>query len=77
MAERPMIELPTQIAAARRELELRKRVYPHWITTKRMSQDKADAEIANMEAIIRTLEWLYKHEIEIRAWVAAKKAEAA
>src|SRR4051812_49393638 len=66
-----MIDLPTQIAAAQRELAMRRSVYPHHIERKKLSKEKADAEIANMEAIIRTLEWLYANEEKIRAKVKA------
>lgn len=65
-----MVDLPTQIAAARRELEMRKHVYPHHIERKKMSAEKAAQEIANMEAIIRTLEWLNENEAKIKAKVA-------
>lgn len=71
-----MIDLPTQIAAARRELAMRQSVYPHHIERKKLSAEKAAQEIANMEAIIRTLEWLYANEIEVRAYAAAKKQAA-
>lgn len=65
-----LVDLPTQVAAARRELEMRRRVYPHWVNVKKMGQAKADEEIANMEAIIRTLEWLAENEAKIKARVA-------
>lgn len=35
-------------ACAVRELEMRKRVYPRWVADKRMTQEKADQEIAMM-----------------------------
>lgn len=68
-AEVKVIDLPTQITAARRELAMRKSVYPHHIERKKLSEAKAAEEIANMEAIIRTLEWLYANEDRIRAKV--------
>ena len=36
---------------ASRELKMRRRVYPRWVEQKRLTQQKADAEIAMMEAI--------------------------
>ena len=39
------------IACVRRELALRKRVYPRWVRSDRMSQQQADHEIACMQAI--------------------------
>jgi len=50
----PTIE--EQIAAARREASMRRRVYPRWIEAGRMTQSKADHEIACMEAIVASLE---------------------
>ena len=47
-----------QIDAARRELRMRRRVYPRLVTDGRMTQKKADHEIAAMEAIVATLESL-------------------
>lgn len=39
-------------AAIEREIKMRKRVYPRWVQDGRMSQAKADEEIAVMEAIL-------------------------
>ena len=50
------ISIEEQIACAHREIGMRKRVYPRWVENKRMTQAKADAEIAAMEAIKATLE---------------------
>jgi hypothetical protein len=36
---------------ARRELNIRKRVYPHWVNNGRMKQASADREIEIMQAI--------------------------
>lgn len=36
---------------ARRELNMRRRVYPRWIEQRRITPEKAEAEIAMMEAI--------------------------
>ena len=47
--------LEQQIAAAARELAMRERVYPRFVAAKRMTQDKADHEIAAMRAIVETL----------------------
>jgi len=50
-----IITLDMQIAAARRESMLRRRVYPGWVGSGRMKQAEADKEIAAMEAIEATL----------------------
>jgi hypothetical protein len=52
------VPLDKQVACAKRELALRKRVYPTWVTAKRMNQFKAEEEIAAMAAIVATLEGL-------------------
>ena len=44
-----------QLAAVEREIALRRRVYPNWVAAKKMSQDKADKEIAALEAVAKTL----------------------
>lgn len=40
-----------KLAAIEREMKMRRRVYPRWVADGRMTQAKADAEIAVMEAI--------------------------
>lgn len=40
-----------KLAAVRREIAMRRRVYPRWVEAGRMTQAKADEEIAVMEAI--------------------------
>lgn len=54
------VSLLDQVACAKRELALRKRVYPAWVTAKRMNPLKAESEILAMTAIVRTLEELQK-----------------
>lgn len=51
-----MKTIDEQLACAKRELALRRNVYPKWVG-KRMTQDKATHEIECMEAIIATLEY--------------------
>lgn len=48
------LEMRKQIASARRHLKMR--VSPLWIATGKMSQAKAEHEIACMEEIVETLE---------------------
>ena len=40
-----------KLSAVRREITMRRRVYPRWVENNRMTQSKADEEIAVMEAI--------------------------
>jgi hypothetical protein len=46
-----LITFDDMITCVRRELALRKRVYPKWVVEERMSQAKAQHEIAVMQAI--------------------------
>lgn len=50
------IPLEAQVACVKREIGMRERVYPNWIARNRMTQQKADAEIAAMRAVLETLE---------------------
>lgn len=50
------VPLAEQIAAAKREAAMRRRAYPRWVSRGRMTQEKADSEIAAMDAIVATLE---------------------
>lgn len=54
------VSLAQQIASAKRELALRKSVYPKWVRDHRMQLASANYEIAAMAAIIETLEGLEK-----------------
>lgn len=45
-----------KIAALKRELHLRGRVYPHRVADKRMTQAEADRQIAVMQAILADYE---------------------
>lgn len=50
------VSLEQQIACVKREIAMRKRVYPKWVETERMSQHKADTELEHMGAVLLTLE---------------------
>lgn len=50
------VTLTEQIAAAKREVGQRLRVYPRLVDAGKMTRQKADAETAAMEAIVATLE---------------------
>lgn len=53
-----IISLHEQIVCVRREIGMRERVYPKWVSAGRMKQDVADREIAAMRAVLATLETL-------------------
>lgn len=55
-----MITIEDQIKAVEREINMRRRVYPKWVENKRMSQEKADKEIAAMQAVLETLKEVQK-----------------
>lgn len=59
-----MKPLSDQLACARRELALRRSVYPKWIDSGRLSRDKAAHEIECMESIVASIEKL-KHLEEV------------
>ena len=49
------INLEMQIQCIERELQMRERVYPNLIVSRRMTQPKAEYELAAMKAVFRTL----------------------
>lgn len=56
----PTIE--QQIACVEREVKMRQRVYPRWVAAGNMSQGKADAELAAMQAVLVTLQSLPRNQ---------------
>lgn len=48
----PMAE---QISCVEREIRMRRRAYPRWITAGKMSAQDAEREIRRMEAVLETL----------------------
>lgn len=56
------VSIDTQIKCAKRELAMRRNVYPKWVAYGKMNQTSADAEIAAMAAIVSTLERLKQKE---------------
>ncbi len=52
---RSMVSLAEQIACVQRELTFRRRLYPRWVTDRKISQAKADAELRAMEAVLISL----------------------
>lgn len=47
--------LQEQIDCVRREIGMRERVYPRWVASGKMTQTKADHEIATMREVLETL----------------------
>lgn len=54
------IPLEVQIACVEREIVMRKRAYPRWVANGTMTQGKADREIEQMAAVLKTLQGLLK-----------------
>lgn len=51
----PTIPMEEQIACIEREIRMRERVYPRWVGAGKLSQKKADHEIAAMRAVLATI----------------------
>lgn len=49
------ITIDEQIAEIKREISLRKRVYPRWTAEGRIPKEQADLQILCMEAVLWTL----------------------
>jgi len=65
----PVIPVSEQLACVAREIAMRERVYPNLINSKRMTAGKAEAELAAMRAVQRTLQWLQANETRIKSKV--------
>ncbi len=55
MSGGPSYTYAEQRECAERELRMRKSAYPRWVSQNKMTQTKADREIALMAAIVETL----------------------
>lgn len=51
-----VITLHEQIECVKREISMRRRVYPRWIAAGKMTAESGDREIARMQAVLSTLE---------------------
>ena len=49
------ISIAEQITSVEREIRMREKVYPRWVERKKLSQAKADHEMAAMHAVLETL----------------------
>lgn len=52
MKRQPTVTLQRMLACAERELAMRRRVYPNWVRSEKMTQTEADDEISALEAIV-------------------------
>ena len=62
----PKISLNQQIEEIERELTMRRSVYPRWVSAGKIRKGEADYQIARMEAVKATLEWMRDNEAAIR-----------
>lgn len=65
--------LQQQISAVKREIGMRENVYPRQVSTGKMKQSDAELHIAEMKAVLKTLEWMEKNRAVIL--VAVEKAK--
>lgn len=72
MTERQKISLTQQLDEVRRELDQRKRVYPHLVASRKMRQSIADYQTLRMEAVGDTLLWLIENEQRIKETLAGE-----
>lgn len=56
------VPIEHQVACVKREISMRERVYGRWVSEKRMTQRKADEELAAMRAVLATLETIEQRE---------------
>ena len=64
------VSIADQIACVKREIAMRESAYPKWVANGKMKQEKADAEIATMKAVLETV-----HDVErLRRIEAAARA---
>lgn len=68
------VSLTAQIGEVKREIALRRGVYPGLVTARKMRQAEADLHLEYMTGVLDTLEWLRLNEPEIRQALAAKAA---
>lgn len=59
-----MASLVAQIAEVKREIELRLRVYPGLVFSRKMKQEAADIHLENMRAVLATLEHLREQGVQ-------------
>lgn len=56
------IPLSAQVECVRREIHMREKAYPRWVGQRRLTQKKADEELAAMRAVLETVERLAASE---------------
>lgn len=67
------VNIIAQVAEVRRELALRRNVYPGLIRSGKLRQTEAELCTARMEAVLATLMFCQQHESDIRDYIAMKR----
>lgn len=57
-----MVTLTEQMVIVKREIDYRKKLYPKWVTEKRISQQEADYQIEGMEYVYNSLHALLEFQ---------------
>ena len=68
------VPISRQVAEIERELALRRRVYPKWVESGRLGDIDAQTQIAEMEAALKTLQWVERNGPAIKVLAAQLKA---
>lgn len=68
---RAAVPIEDQIAELEREVAMRRQVYPNLVIGRKLSQAKADQQIATMQAAAASLRWLAAN----REWIHEAHAE--
>ena len=63
-ADQP-VPLEEMLGSVRREVGLRRRVYPHWVELKKMTPEKASQELRAMEAVESLLEYVVARRLTV------------
>jgi hypothetical protein len=66
------IAIGAQIAEVKRELALRRNVYPGLVRNGKMKPAEAELCTDRMKAVLKTLEFCELHEFQIRDYIAAR-----
>lgn len=67
------VPIASQIAEVKREIALRRNVYPGLVRNSKMRQSEADLCLRRIEAVLATLMFCQEHEASIREYIAAKR----
>lgn len=67
------VSIVSQILEVEREISKRRQVYPRLVANRKMRDSEAALLIGRMEAVRDTLLFCQQHEVDIRAYISAKR----